>query len=77
MLAGLLFGARVIWHYLSFGVVGPYLPSAVLTAVLFIVGFQVFVLGLIADMVRTNKIIIEENFYTQKKLYFSEGRKNR
>jgi hypothetical protein len=47
--------------------VGPYLPSAILTAVLLIVGFQVIIFGIIADMVGSNRKIQEEILYILKK----------
>jgi len=64
---GLVIGSRVLIHYLTTGLVSPYLPSAVLTAVLLIIGFQIMVLGLVADMIGTNRRIIEEILYTLKK----------
>jgi glycosyltransferase involved in cell wall biosynthesis len=66
-LLGFVFGIRVLIQFLTTGMVGPYLPSAVLTAVLLIVGFQVIILGIIADMVGSNRKIQEEILYLLKK----------
>jgi len=66
-LLGLLIGLRVLIHYLSVGEVAPYLPSSVLSAVLLIVGFQVIILGLIADLIRRNQNVQEEILYRIKK----------
>lgn len=69
-LLGFLAGLRVLVHYFKTGMVGPYLPSAVLTVVLLIVGFQVIILGLIADMMKTQKKLQEEILYRLKKMEF-------
>lgn len=66
-LLGFVFGLRVLIQYLTTGMVGPYLPSAILTAVLLIVGFQVIIFGIIADMVGSNRKIQEEILYILKK----------
>jgi glycosyltransferase involved in cell wall biosynthesis len=57
---GFLIGLRVLLQFISTGAVSPYLPSAVLSGVLLIIGFQIMVLGLIADMVGTNRKLMEE-----------------
>jgi glycosyltransferase involved in cell wall biosynthesis len=57
---GFLIGLRVLLRFLLTGNVSPYLPSAVLSGVLIIIGFQIMVLGLIADMVGTNRKLMEE-----------------
>ena len=62
-LIGFLIGLRVLIRFLSTGMVSPYLPSAVLSGVLLIIGFQIMVLGLIADMVGSNRKLMEEIIY--------------
>lgn len=64
---GVLVGARVLIHYFTTGMVTPYLPSAVLTAVLMIVGTQIMVFGFMADMLKTQRVIQEEILYRMKK----------
>jgi glycosyltransferase involved in cell wall biosynthesis len=64
---GLAVGARVLIHFLKTGLVSPYIPSAILTAVLLIIGFQVIILGLVADMIGNNRKILEELLYKLKK----------
>jgi len=49
------------------GLVSPHLPTAILAAILLIVGFQIMVLGLLADMLRTQKALTEEILYREKK----------
>lgn len=67
MLGGVIAGLRVLIHFLRTGLVSPYIPTAILTAVLLIVGFQIIILGLVADMVGTNRRIIEEILYRLRK----------
>lgn len=67
ILLGLVFGFRVIINYLTTGMVTPYLPSALLTAVLIIVGCLAILFGLLADMIRTQRILAEEILYRLKK----------
>jgi len=65
--SGILFGYRVLSHYFATGVVGPYLPSAVLASLLIILGVQVTIIGLVAEMIRHNRKIQEETLYKIKK----------
>ncbi|MCJ7445877.1 MAG: glycosyltransferase family 2 protein [Methanotrichaceae archaeon] len=67
LIIGLVAGLRVIRHYLTTGTVTPYLPSAVLTTVLVIVGLQAVVFGLLADMLKTQRTFQEEILYRLKK----------
>jgi len=67
LLAGAAIGLNVLTYFLLTGTVGPFLPSAILTAMLVIVGFQVILLGLIADAVNANRRVQEEMLYEQRK----------
>lgn len=64
---GLLFGARVLIHYAKTGAVSPYLPSAVLSALLLIFGFQMIIVGAIAELIKRNRKVQEEILYLQRK----------
>ena len=64
---GLIIGFRVIIHFILTGMVTPYLPSALLTTVLIIVGCLAILFGLLADMIRTQRILSEEILYRLKK----------
>jgi glycosyltransferase involved in cell wall biosynthesis len=64
---GLIFGFKVIIHFLTTGMVTPYLPSALLTTVLVIVGSLAILFGLLADMIRTQRMLSEEILYRLKK----------
>ncbi len=67
ILLGLITGFRVILHYLTTGMVTPYLPSALLTTFLVIIGSLAILFGLLADMIRTERILSEEILYRLKK----------
>jgi len=67
LLAGIVTGLRVLIHYMQTGLVTPYYPTTILTAILFIIGFQVIVLGLLADLIDGNRRIEEEILYRLKK----------
>jgi glycosyltransferase involved in cell wall biosynthesis len=67
ILFGLVIGFRVIIHFLTTGYVTPYLPSALLTTVLIIVGSLAILFGLLADMIRTQRMLSEEILYRLKK----------
>jgi len=67
ILFGLVIGFRVIIHFLTTGMVTPYLPSALLTTVLIIVGSLAILFGLLADMIRTQRMLSEEILYRMKK----------
>jgi glycosyltransferase involved in cell wall biosynthesis len=57
---GSMLGFRVLIHFLNTGTVSPFLPSAILAAILGVVGFQVIIFGLLADMLRTHRQLSEE-----------------
>ena len=67
-LIGLYFGFRVLFHFFLTGKVAPYVPSAILTAFLVIVGFQVMIVGLFANMIKNNRELIERILYKSKKM---------
>jgi glycosyltransferase involved in cell wall biosynthesis len=67
ILLGLIFGFKVIIHFLTTGMVTPYLPSALLTTVLVVVGSLAILFGLLADMIRTQRMLSEEILYRLKK----------
>ncbi|MBE9594076.1 MAG: glycosyltransferase family 2 protein, partial [Proteobacteria bacterium] len=74
---GLILGSRVLIHYFNTGMVTPYLPSAVLTVLLLIVGIQTLVIGLLADMLKTHRRIQDEVLYRLKKMESDNKRKER
>jgi glycosyltransferase involved in cell wall biosynthesis len=67
IIVGAAAGIRVLIHYLITGMVSPYLPTAILTTIMWIMGLQIIVFGLIADMLKTQRSIQEEMLYRLKK----------
>ena len=65
--AGFFVGAGVFLHFLRSGLVSQYIPSAILSAVLLLFGFQIIAIGLVAEMIKNNRKIEEEILYRIKK----------
>ena len=59
---GLGLAGRFLYFYLV-GQGGGHIQSVVLSAVLLIVGFQVLLIGLVADLIGFNRKILEELLY--------------
>ena len=68
IVAGLTIGSRVLIYYFNTGTVTGHLPSALLTVLLLIVGIQTLVLGLLADMLKTQRRVQDEVLYRMKKM---------
>ena len=65
---GLLIGLRFLYFYFFVdGGVG-HVQSLILSAILLIVGFQVVLIGLLADLVGSNRKILEEVVYRLRKI---------
>ena len=67
LLGGLLLGGRFLYFYLT-GQGSGHLQSVVLAAVLLIIGFQVLLIGLVADLIGFNRKILEEVLYRMKQI---------
>lgn len=72
LLGGLAVGARFLYFYLSDSGQG-HVQSVILSAVLLIVGFQVCLIGLLADLIRFNRKILEEVLYRTRRLELETG----
>ena len=70
VLAGLLFGSKVLFAYLKTGIVAGNLPSAVLTVLLILIGVSTMTLGIIADILKTQRKVQDEILYRLKKLEY-------
>jgi glycosyltransferase involved in cell wall biosynthesis len=64
---GLLIGLRFLYFYLS-GTGFGHVQSLILAAILLIVGFQVFILGLVADLLAANRRLLEDTLYRVRKI---------
>ncbi len=62
ILAGLIPGIRYLYFYMLDGGIG-HIQSLILAAIFIIVGFQVVLIGFIADLISANRQIIEEMRY--------------
>jgi glycosyltransferase involved in cell wall biosynthesis len=67
LLGGLILGARFLYYYLN-GAGQGHIQSVILAAVLLIVGFQVCLIGLLADLIAFNRKIMEELVYRVRRL---------
>ncbi len=64
---GLLLVLRFLYFYLG-GSGAGHIQSLILAAVLIMVGFQVFVLGVLADLIAANRRLIEDTLYRVRKI---------
>ncbi|MFN8008737.1 MAG: glycosyltransferase family 2 protein [Terriglobia bacterium] len=71
---GFLVGARYLYYYLVETAAG-HIQSLILAAILMIVGFQVMVIGLVADLIGANRRLSEEILYRLRKIEIVEGKK--
>ena len=66
VLLGLAAGGWSLAHYSVAGQVSPYLPSSILATLLLTLGFLMFVVALLADMIRGSRELVEELLYREK-----------
>lgn len=71
VLAGLVVALRFLYFYLI-GQGGGHVQSIILAAILLIVGFQVGLIGLVADLISFNRKIMEEVLYRVRKIELGE-----
>jgi glycosyltransferase involved in cell wall biosynthesis len=64
---GIAWGLRFL-YFLLIGQGAGHIQSVILSAILIIVGFQVLVMGLLADLIGSNRKILEETLYRLRKL---------
>jgi glycosyltransferase involved in cell wall biosynthesis len=60
VLAGLALGARFLCYYFFGANPGGHVQSLILAAVLIVIGFQTFLIALLADLVAINRRLLEE-----------------
>jgi glycosyltransferase involved in cell wall biosynthesis len=61
--AGALLGLRFLYFFVASGGMAGHVQSLILAAIFLIVGFQVCLIGLIADLISFNRKILEEILY--------------
>lgn len=67
LIGGLILGGRFLFYYLNHEGQG-HIQSVILAAVLLIIGFQVCLIGLLADLIAFNRKILEELVYRVRSL---------
>ncbi|MDY6877942.1 MAG: glycosyltransferase family 2 protein [Chloroflexota bacterium] len=74
MIAGsLVLGLRFLYFFWQGGGAAGHVQSLILAAILSIVGFQVCLIGLIADLVRLNRKMLEETLYRVRRMELERG----
>jgi uncharacterized membrane protein (DUF485 family) len=68
---GVVLGLRFLYFFWQGTGVG-HIQSLILAAILLIVGFQVCLIGLMADLVRQNRKMLEETLYRVRRLELEE-----
>ena len=66
VVSGLVLGLRFLYFFVI-GQGGGHVQSLILTAILLIVGFQIMMMGVIADLIGFNRKIQEETLYRLRK----------
>jgi len=74
-LGGLIPSIRFLFYYFM-GQGSGHIQSLILAAILFIIGFQVFMIGLVADVISFNRKLIEETLLRMRRMEFDHFRKN-
>jgi glycosyltransferase involved in cell wall biosynthesis len=72
ILVGLLLGLRFLYFY-TIGQGGGHIQSVILTAILLIVGFQILLIGVLADLISFNRKILEELLYRVRRMELGES----
>jgi glycosyltransferase involved in cell wall biosynthesis len=70
---GVVLGARFLYFFVARGGVAGNVQSLILAAILVIVGFQVCLIGLMADLIGFNRKILEEILYRLRRLEIEQG----
>ena len=71
--SGVLISLRFLYFYLTEGGAG-HIQSLILAAVLLMIGFQVMMIGLVADLIGGNRKLIEDAQYRIKKIELSQNK---
>jgi glycosyltransferase involved in cell wall biosynthesis len=69
---GVLLGLRFLYFFLAGGGAAGHIQSLILAAILLIVGFQVCLIGLTADLISANRKILEEILYRARRMELSQ-----
>lgn len=61
---GALFAVKVFYQLIETGSISPFYPSTIAAAVFLIVGFQTLILGFLAELSRSHRLLMEDILYT-------------
>jgi glycosyltransferase involved in cell wall biosynthesis len=75
LLGGFFFGFRYLYFYLN-GRGAGHVQSVILSAILLIVGFQVLLIGLLADLIGSNRKILEEIMFRLRRIEIKKDQPN-
>ncbi len=67
-LAGFLVGLRFLYFYIINKGAAGHVQSLILSAVLLILGFQIFLLGMLADLISANRRLVEDTLSKIKRM---------
>ena len=67
-LGGFALGTRFLYYYFLVGEADQYVQSLILAAILLLAGFQMFLTGIVADLIATNRGLLEDSLTRVKKL---------
>ncbi|RMF26305.1 MAG: glycosyltransferase family 2 protein [Chloroflexi bacterium] len=73
-LGGIALGVRFLYYFFTSGGQG-HVQSLILAAILIIVGFQVCLIGLLADLIGFNRKILEETLYRLRRMELEQQEK--
>jgi hypothetical protein len=65
---GVLLGVRWLWLFLVIGTERSHVPSLILAAVLMLIGFMVWVAGMLADLIAVNRALLEDIRYRLRRI---------
>jgi len=74
LVGGLVLGLRFLYFYLKGAGAAGHIQSLILAAILIILGVQVALIGLIADLVGVNRRMMEETLYRVRKMELDRTR---
>ena len=73
---GVLLGLRFIYFFVIGGGATGHVQSLILVAILLTVGFQVCLIGLVADLIGFNRKILEEILYRMRRLELEQDQED-
>jgi len=71
---GVALGLRFLYFYIKSGGIAGHVQSLILAAILLIVGFQVVLNGLLADLIGFNRRILEDVLYRLRRMELGSGK---